>query len=552
MKRGKNVLLSILIIFGILLIVGIVYATATGINTTKGWHPASSFEIKIDDSDTTLATALTSNLLNGLNHAYNVPTPSSIPDPGHSALYIWVSTDAGEKNLFNAFETPYGLCKTSATSSYSSAPTGSDVAYHFANQIEISTGVSFQDRIDSGVFCCTPKTCPSPITSSSQYNPALDNGCGGTISCCASTFTLDCGTCGGKYLCDGTCSAVSYSGYDCGLSLSTCNNPGTYNCNGNCIKTSIDNVGTKCQKCWVVPGQVQQSCVSGQCNAQGTCCYPIANTKATSCDNCAQGTGTNCRTACGGIILCDGNCSIPVPNGYNTVCGSCGGKIRCDGQCSIPTPSNYGQPCGIDSCTTGIIRCDGLCHEPISKPPVNGGWTDWSACSKTCGGTQTRACTNPAPSCGGVTCSGSNTQSCNSSSSCSDCTNAGGTCKSESDCLAIHGNRNFESTQCGSSVCCTPCTPTTVYTYSCSGTESQMINSCGTITNTRNCALEAKTCVSNSNRCIASCTPSCPTGPSDYVCGMPYSYSNGCPSGTCTGIGTHCLLGTCHDGSSCY
>ncbi len=46
--------------------------------------------------------------------------------------------------------------------------------------------------------------------------------------------------------------------------------------------------------------------------------------------------------------------------------------------------------------------------------PVNGGWSEWSGCSVSCGGgTQTRTCTNPAPSCGGTNCSGANTQACN-------------------------------------------------------------------------------------------------------------------------------------------
>jgi hypothetical protein len=56
---------------------------------------------------------------------------------------------------------------------------------------------------------------------------------------------------------------------------------------------------------------------------------------------------------------------------------------------------------------------------------VNGGWSGWGACSATCGGgTQTRTCTNPTPTNGGLPCSGSSSQSCNTQAcSVSGCTN---------------------------------------------------------------------------------------------------------------------------------
>lgn len=53
---------------------------------------------------------------------------------------------------------------------------------------------------------------------------------------------------------------------------------------------------------------------------------------------------------------------------------------------------------------------------PLPEPElINGGWSDWSACSVTaCGstGTQTRTCTNPTPSGGGTNCSGDSSRSC--------------------------------------------------------------------------------------------------------------------------------------------
>ena len=76
------------------------------------------------------------------------------------------------------------------------------------------------------------------------------------------------------------------------------------------------------------------------------------------------------------------------------------------------------------------------------KPPVDGGWTSWSPSpsSTTCGTsfTQTRTCTNPSPSCGGTSCTGSSSQSatgtkCSSGQSCvsGQCSSS---CSSTNDC----------------------------------------------------------------------------------------------------------------------
>lgn len=85
-------------------------------------------------------------------------------------------------------------------------------------------------------------------------------------------------------------------------------------------------------------------------------------------------------------------------------------------------------PCCVfdGSGASGMFNSCSFCATGCT--PVNGGWTAWSACSRPCGGgTQTRSCTNPAPSCGGLPCSGPTSQACNTAPCATTCSWGSGT-----------------------------------------------------------------------------------------------------------------------------
>jgi hypothetical protein len=153
-----------------------------------------------------------------------------------------------------------------------------------------------------------------------------------------------------------------------------------------------------------------------------------------------QGTGMECVATHFGSIVVD--CSLqssgqylnylPVTDGawsaWSTCSVSCGSGGTQTRSCNNPAPANGGADC--------VGEATQSCSASTSCPnSVNGGWSSFGVCSASCGGgTQSRTCTNPAPSNGGAACVGSTSQTCNTNVCPSPSTSGTGTSdKSTSD-----------------------------------------------------------------------------------------------------------------------
>jgi hypothetical protein len=167
-----------------------------------------------------------------------------------------------------------------------------------------------------------------------------------------------CGTCGGVYLCNGTCNLTDPP--DLGSACGSC---GTIQCNGTCSPGDPPDLGTSCGSCGKIqcnetcspadPSNLGASCGGGVCGGKircdGSCSFTDPSSLGASC---AAGT-------CGGKVQCDGSCLSTDPSNLGAACGSCGGKVQCDGSCSVATPADYGTSCS-PSCG-GTVQCDESC-----------------------------------------------------------------------------------------------------------------------------------------------------------------------------------------------
>ncbi|MBF8249616.1 MAG: hypothetical protein HW400_217, partial [Candidatus Levybacteria bacterium] len=159
------------------------------------------------------------------------------------------------------------------------------------------------------------------------------------------------------------------------------------------------------------------------CHGDAACVVPCSETNCAACITEAS-CGWNGSSCEAGNSSCGGRSQWYYTSCSQNICAATNGVCAATHySCIVGTLGSSG-----DAGTYYWWWCNGTnggtntyCTES-SCTPVNGGWSGWSACSVPCGGgTQTRTCTNPAPSCGGANCSGSSSQSCNTQA-CADTT----------------------------------------------------------------------------------------------------------------------------------
>jgi hypothetical protein len=144
MKKGGYwiILLSIIIIS--------VFISGIGVDVTKAYHNSTNITIGIDGINQTINTITAANFVFP-PHTY---ASGLSLNPGHNINQIWVSVKDGEMNLSAALSSTNKLCPANPIkSSYTSSPIDKSQPYHYANEIQLSSGKTLQEAINLGDFC---------------------------------------------------------------------------------------------------------------------------------------------------------------------------------------------------------------------------------------------------------------------------------------------------------------------------------------------------------------------------------------------------------------
>ena len=377
----KWYVVSGLVIFTLL--IGIIAINATIM------HSGHDFEISIDGADESLQNIITENDFT-IPHTYTMP--STIPDPGHGPDEIWVSVNGSEMTLQDAISTT-GLCGiTSPTTSYSSPDIPNPI--HFATEIDVSSGTTLQDAINSGALV----SVNGNWTVWSAWNTCSVE-CGGGTQTRTRTCTNPAPYCAGAN-CTGddsesrvcnTQPCYTYSWYY--SSWSTCSvscGGGTQTRTVYCKRNDGTNMGATCDvylgcECSTKPSTSQS------CNTQDCPTYTYSWYTGSCSVSCGGGTRT---------VYCKRSDNVQVSDSY---CSGTKPSTTCNTGCCL---SDWGESCTSGCCESGLTccsecnRCYWSCPNALCQDctpdcddddifPCGTTWTGSDGCDGTCWGTGT-------------------------------------------------------------------------------------------------------------------------------------------------------------------
>ena len=108
--------------------------------------------------------------------------------------------------------------------------------------------------------------------------------------------------------------------------------------------------------------------------------------------------------------------------------------------CTSPAPAHGGKPCEG-------LRERACAKKPCAKFAVDGGWSEWGGCTRTCGaGLIKRACDSPKPRWGGKACAGKSFEFCSTKA----CGSADGGWSAWSACTVSCGGGGAQARRCDS------------------------------------------------------------------------------------------------------